>query len=99
MHTKLEVARIATGYGAYMAIARSRDEDVINRLLKGEDLGTLFLPQRPRMESRKRWIAFAGRDPGPFRWTTGRRGRWSARDGACYRRGLWRWKGNSRWAT
>ncbi|MHB2020987.1 MAG: glutamate 5-kinase [Candidatus Xenobia bacterium] len=67
MQTKLEAARIATGYGAYMAIARSRDPDVISRLLQGEDLGTLFLPQRPRMDSRKRWIAFAGRDRGAVR--------------------------------
>ncbi len=71
MATKLQAARIATGYGASMIIARSREPNVIARLLGGEDLGTLFLPQRARLQSRKRWIAYHGRERGGVRVDAG----------------------------
>ncbi|MBI2265046.1 MAG: glutamate 5-kinase [Armatimonadetes bacterium] len=64
MATKLQAARIAVDYGARLVIADSRTPRVIERILDGEDLGTLFLTKEGRMESRKRWIAFAGKTSG-----------------------------------
>jgi glutamate 5-kinase len=71
MATKLQAARIATGYGAYMVIARSRDPRIIARILAGDDVGTLFLPQRARLQSRKRWIAYHGREKGTLQVDAG----------------------------
>ena len=43
MSTKIAAARIATDSGADMAILDASDLDLINRLIDGEDVGTLFL--------------------------------------------------------
>ena len=43
MSTKISAARIATDSGADMAILRAEDLEVINRLMDGEDVGTLFI--------------------------------------------------------
>lgn len=42
MSSKLSAARIATDSGADMLIARFTDADVIPRLIRGENIGTLF---------------------------------------------------------
>jgi glutamate 5-kinase len=33
-------------------------ENILNRILAGEDVGTLFLPVADRLSSRKHWIAY-----------------------------------------
>ncbi len=43
MSTKISAARIATDSGADMAILCAEDLEVINRLMDGEDVGTLFI--------------------------------------------------------
>ena len=58
MVTKLRAADIVTGSGEMMVLAHGREPLVITRLLKGELLGTLFLPQS-RISGRKRWIAYS----------------------------------------
>ena len=58
MVTKLRAADIVTGSGEMMVLAYGREPLVITRLLKGELLGTLFLPQS-RISGRKRWIAYS----------------------------------------
>lgn len=58
MLTKLRAAEIVTGSGEMMVIALGREPLVITRILKGELLGTLFLPNA-RMSGRKRWIAYS----------------------------------------
>ncbi len=58
MITKLRAAEIVTGSGEMVAIAHGREPLVVTRLLKGESLGTLFLPQT-RISGRKRWIAYS----------------------------------------
>ena len=45
MVTKLKAADIVTGSGEMMLLAHGREPLVVTRLLKGELLGTLFLPQ------------------------------------------------------
>jgi len=46
MSTKLTAARIATASGADMIIANAKDLSVINRLLDGENVGTLFMADK-----------------------------------------------------
>ncbi len=58
MVTKLRAAEIVTGSGEMMVLADGKEPDVVNRILSGENIGTLFLPQSPK-SSRKRWIAYS----------------------------------------
>ena len=58
MITKLRAAEIVTASGEMMVIAYGREPLVVTRLLKGELLGTLFLPNT-RISGRKRWIAYS----------------------------------------
>jgi glutamate 5-kinase len=59
MATKLEAAQKAGASGIPMVIANGREHGTLGRLLKGEPLGTYFLPRDDRLAARKRWIAFA----------------------------------------
>ena len=58
MVTKLRAADIVTGSGEMMVIAHGQEPLVVTRLLKGELIGTLFLPNS-RISGRKRWIAYS----------------------------------------
>lgn len=58
MATKIQAARIATLSGVAMVVAHGAEEQVIRRILDGEEVGTLFLPADHALGSRKRWIAF-----------------------------------------
>lgn len=60
MRTKLSAARIATGSGAAMWIARGRRPEVIaDCLAHVPGAGTFFAPAPIRPSARKRWIAWA----------------------------------------
>ena len=56
--TKLEAARISTRSGCAAVIASGKLPGVITRVVAGEEVGTLFLPQ-PGLPGKRRWIAFA----------------------------------------
>ncbi len=56
MITKIEAARLATACGIAVIVADGRERDIILRLAGGERLGTLFLPETSKLESRKRWM-------------------------------------------
>lgn len=58
MATKLAAARIATGSGALTVIAGGALPNVLERILAGEPVGTLF-HAGPRLQGKRRWIAFA----------------------------------------
>lgn len=64
MLTKLRAARICMASGVPMVIANSEIEDVIRRVVRGEELGTLFVPREEKMHARKKWIAFASLSQG-----------------------------------
>jgi glutamate 5-kinase len=57
MHTKLRAARLAARSGAATVIASGSIENVIQRILAGEDLGTLLLPDQEPLVARKQWLA------------------------------------------
>ncbi|OFV84905.1 MAG: glutamate 5-kinase [Acidobacteria bacterium RBG_16_64_8] len=64
MITKLGAARIATAAGTAVAIVHGGTQDVVLRLLAGEELGTRFLPQPSPLRGRRRWIALRTRTRG-----------------------------------
>ncbi len=59
MRTKVESARLAMNAGVIMVVAHGREPDVIRRIMRGEEIGTVFIPKVSKMRSRKRWIAYA----------------------------------------
>ena len=57
MITKLEAAKSAAHSGAATVLCNGRNDDMLERIVAGEEVGTLFLPG-PKMSSRKHWLAF-----------------------------------------
>lgn len=55
MKTKLLAAQIAGQAGCVMALAHGREEDVLQKILAGEPIGTIFLAGQ-KMAHRSRWI-------------------------------------------
>ncbi|HUJ08452.1 MAG TPA: glutamate 5-kinase [Verrucomicrobiae bacterium] len=64
MRSKIEAARIVTRAGIPMVIASGERRRVLEDLLTGADIGTLFVPKEGKLASRKRWIAFFQRPVG-----------------------------------
>jgi glutamate 5-kinase len=59
MTTKLAAARIATSSGIRVRLADGRDPAVLDALLAGERLGTVFQPSAKPLPDRKGWLAHA----------------------------------------
>lgn len=57
MLTKLSAARLAARSGTNTIIASGREEKVLNRLLQGEELGTLLEADSEPVTARKQWLA------------------------------------------
>ncbi|MCL6560881.1 MAG: glutamate 5-kinase, partial [Firmicutes bacterium] len=57
MLTKLQAAQIVGRSGAVMVIAAAGEENIVQRVLAGEEIGTVFWPTE-RLGGRKRWILF-----------------------------------------
>jgi glutamate 5-kinase len=55
-NSKLEAARMVTESGELLVVAHGRVDNVLPRLLDGEELGTLFVPSGKKLSSRSRWI-------------------------------------------
>jgi glutamate 5-kinase len=64
MQSKLISARSATLAGAHVVIASADEPQVVERVLAGEPLGTLFPAIAERLTTRKHWIAYALRPRG-----------------------------------
>jgi len=58
MVTKIKAAQAAAKSGTATVILNGRTADAVTRVLAGEELGTLFLPQEDKLNCRKCWIAF-----------------------------------------
>jgi glutamate 5-kinase len=59
MNSKLEAARMVTEAGEMMVVANGRMENVLLRIIGGEEVGTLFKPSNRKRSSRGRWIGAA----------------------------------------
>lgn len=64
MKAKLAAARTAMRLGVPLAIVNGHQRGVLDRLLQGEDVGTVFLAAKDRKNSRKKWIAFSAAHKG-----------------------------------
>ncbi|MEZ6076063.1 MAG: glutamate 5-kinase [Pirellulaceae bacterium] len=64
MASKLKAAQFVTQSGVPVIIAGGRVENVLTRLVAGEELGTLFLPSQRGMAPKKRWIGFTAQASG-----------------------------------
>lgn len=73
MQTKLAAVRMATSVGENVIIADGTQPRVLDQILAGEEVGTLFLGQGATMPAWKRWIGF----------TVPPKGRFTLDDGAC----------------
>lgn len=57
MATKLRAARLAARSGTSTVIAYGREENVLQRLRQGEQLGTLLIAEQAASTARKQWLA------------------------------------------
>ena len=55
MKTKIDAARIAANAGCRIVLANGHAENVISRIMSGEQIGTIFMPKR-KLSNRARWI-------------------------------------------
>jgi glutamate 5-kinase len=58
MRSKIMAARKVTAGGIPVIVADGRKVGVLQEIIKGKPLGTLFLPQKPLLSRKKHWIAF-----------------------------------------
>ena len=58
MASKLRAAGLSTASGAWLWIADGRKDDIMQKIVDGEDTGTLFLPEEHKVPGRKRWFGF-----------------------------------------
>ncbi len=63
MITKLEAAKNAASSGAATVLCHGRTKDVLQRLVAGEERGTLFAPG-DRLRGNKHWLAFTAKTHG-----------------------------------
>jgi glutamate 5-kinase len=67
MLSKIRTAKKVTTSGIPMVIASGLKANILKRLFEGRDVGTLFLPRKEKMGSRKCWIAFTLQSTGVIR--------------------------------
>ena len=73
MQSKLEAVRIATAVGEDVIIADGTLPKVLDEILAGRDVGTLFLGKHIAVPAWKRWIGFTVKPKGRFRLDSGAR--------------------------
>ncbi|QDV53376.1 Glutamate 5-kinase [Gimesia fumaroli] len=71
MKSKLQAVRSATAVGENVIIANGQQEGILDQILKGEDVGTLFLAQGASVSAWKRWIGYTIRPKGKFHLDAG----------------------------
>ena len=66
MESKLKAADTLNSAGEALWLASGKETDILDRIFRGEDVGTLFLPAaaKKKMESRKRWLSSFSRPHG-----------------------------------
>lgn len=64
MASKVQAARAAARSGVPCVITPGRAPDVLTRVLSGQDIGTLFVPEAAPLSSRKHWIAYSSKPAG-----------------------------------
>jgi glutamate 5-kinase len=73
MVSKLQAVKKAAAAGVPSLIANGRTSGILGRIFAGEDVGTFFLPQTPRLSSRQYWLAYNVSPKGAILVDTGAR--------------------------
>ena len=63
MLSKVRAAQVCGRFGVPAVVVGGRRDDALRAALRGDDIGTLFVPAR-RLKSRKHWLAFGPRPAG-----------------------------------
>ena len=58
MRSKINAVKMVAAGGGSSFIGPGKKRDILQHLFSGEMVGTFFLPQQEKMQSRKRWIAY-----------------------------------------
>lgn len=58
MKTKIEASKTAAAFGIPTIIANGKRPNTLSEIFSGKEAGTLFLPAKEKLKSRKHWIAF-----------------------------------------
>ena len=66
MKTKLEAVHTATAVGVNVVIANGKRSRVLDEILRGDDIGTLFLGEGDGVSAWKRWIGYTMPPQGRF---------------------------------
>ena len=66
MKTKLEAVHTATAVGVNVVIANGKRPRVLDEILHGDDIGTLFLGEGDGVSAWKRWIGYTMPPQGRF---------------------------------
>ena len=64
MITKIQAAKVANSSGIALVIASGADPEILRAILRGEPVGTVFLPHVSHLQFRKQWLAFGARVEG-----------------------------------
>lgn len=71
MFSKLESVRLATNVGECVVIANGTNPRILDQILAGDDVGTLFTPKGPLIPAWKRWIGFTVKPNGTLKLDAG----------------------------
>jgi glutamate 5-kinase len=64
MYSKILAAKRAVQYGITVHIISGRKDGLLDSLVKGKHVGTLFRAKKEKLSSRKGWIAYGSRSKG-----------------------------------
>ncbi len=64
MISKLRAANLVTEAGYHLWIADGREAGILDRIMAGNDVGTLFCPRHSKLQSRKCWLKFFAKASG-----------------------------------
>jgi glutamate 5-kinase len=64
MKTKLEAAKISMSAGIPCIIANGKSKNVLEKILNGEEVGTVFIQRAQALLAKKRWLAFGTKSKG-----------------------------------
>lgn len=64
MQTKIIAAKMVSARGGCSFIGPGREPGILKKLFAGEAVGTFFLPNEEKLQSRKHWIAYTLRPKG-----------------------------------
>ncbi len=64
MATKINAAQIATEAGSHMIIAQGENPEILEDIIKGREIGTIFLKKDNLVKAKKHWLKFSSKKIG-----------------------------------